>query len=267
MNQRSKNKYFKSQILSEAASEKKSLELVDKILDLNKEIDSLQKKMRITKDSQLGILVSSTGEKQFSISFAIKFKGRIYDYEAIDPITYISIDLEDYFGQIQFQYPYERLPYGIIKFGEQRHAKYQNRNVKENNCAGSWVVKSVGKTQKGWGPLLYDLAIEWSTVYSKGLMSDREEVSPSAQNIWKNYEENRSDVKSTQLDINLSSLRYYNDIYLRQLTPDNTDDDCSQSMSIALSGEDWFKQPLSKKFEKEPVALEKLKNENILWIR
>lgn len=39
----------------------------------------------------------------------------------------------------------------------------------------------------GYGPLLYDVAIEWATVTGKGLMSDRKSVSSDAANVWKKY--------------------------------------------------------------------------------
>jgi hypothetical protein len=46
----------------------------------------------------------------------------------------------------------------------------------------------------GYGPLLYDIAIEWATVTGEGLMSDRESVSADAANVWEKYYNDRVDV-------------------------------------------------------------------------
>lgn len=41
--------------------------------------------------------------------------------------------------------------------------------------------------RSGWGPFLYDVAMEWATINSKGLMSDREDVSKEAVAVWRYY--------------------------------------------------------------------------------
>lgn len=46
----------------------------------------------------------------------------------------------------------------------------------------------------GFGPMLYDVAIEWATVTGEGLMSDRESVSADAANVWEKYYNDRDDV-------------------------------------------------------------------------
>ena len=46
----------------------------------------------------------------------------------------------------------------------------------------------------GYGPLMYDIAIEWSSVVGEGIMSDRQSVSSDAQNVWMKYFNDRSDV-------------------------------------------------------------------------
>ena len=55
----------------------------------------------------------------------------------------------------------------------------------------------------GYGPLLYDVAIEWATVTGKGLMSDRKSVSSDAANVWKKYyiraQDESDDIEKIQL--------------------------------------------------------------------
>ena len=41
--------------------------------------------------------------------------------------------------------------------------------------------------QKGWGPLLYEIALEWASQNSGGLTADRGIVSPKALAVWDKY--------------------------------------------------------------------------------
>ncbi len=45
----------------------------------------------------------------------------------------------------------------------------------------------------GWGPFLYDIALEYAGEY--GMISDQRQSSPSAQAVWEYYKRNRSDVE------------------------------------------------------------------------
>lgn len=56
------------------------------------------------------------------------------------------------------------------------------------------IANSVAR--KGYGPFMYDVALS----LGKPVISDRSSVSPAAQNIWKFYKNNRSDVKKLPLD-------------------------------------------------------------------
>lgn len=60
---------------------------------------------------------------------------------------------------------------------------------------GVWIVKE-SYAQSGWGPFLYDLAMEICGT----IMSDRETVSGEAFNIWKTYQDGRADITRLQLD-------------------------------------------------------------------
>ena len=62
-----------------------------------------------------------------------------------------------------------------------------------------WQISS-SSSYKGWGPLLYDICIEYISVVRGGaVMSDRNQVSGFAEEVWGKYQ-NRSDVKKVQMD-------------------------------------------------------------------
>jgi hypothetical protein len=62
-----------------------------------------------------------------------------------------------------------------------------------------WTV-GLSKATKGYGPKLYDVAMEAVTEQGGMLTSDRALVSKDAQNVWQYYFKNRGDVKKTPLD-------------------------------------------------------------------
>lgn len=63
----------------------------------------------------------------------------------------------------------------------------------------SFYTVNLSGAERGYGPtLLYDVAL--STIYPKGLTSDRHSVSKSAQRIWSHYYENREDVDRQLLE-------------------------------------------------------------------
>ena len=49
-------------------------------------------------------------------------------------------------------------------------------------CGGAWKVSS-SRTGSGWGPMLYDVAMEYATVVGGGLIADRSAVSPEARRV------------------------------------------------------------------------------------
>jgi len=92
------------------------------------------------------------------------------------------------------------------------------------NCLNGYMVQhSAAKT--GWGPLLYDVAMEWATAQGGGLTSDRGSVSKDAYLVWDYYLRNRPDVEAAELDI---LNRGY-----EKITPDDESDDCEQIVSIS----------------------------------
>lgn len=114
-------------------------------------------------------------------------------------------------------------------------------------CGRSAVV-SISRAADGWGPFLYDVAIEVATMTSNGLTSDRYVVSQDAFDVWDFYLKNRTDVTPHQLDDMNNTL-----------TP-TSEDNCTQRSA----GDNWQSSPLSKRYIKLPITLEKIKGK-ILW--
>ena len=114
-------------------------------------------------------------------------------------------------------------------------------------------------TASGWGPMLYDVAMELATQVGGGLTPDRNSVSNDAQNVWSYYFNNRGDVQSQQLDLTDKEVAYYTDLGLSKLTPDIEEDDCLQSKSIRAYEDKWDQSPLSKRYTKTPTTMNSLR--------
>jgi hypothetical protein len=127
--------------------------------------------------------------------------------------------------------------------------------VKNNSCEDSWQVE-IAEANSGWGPLLYDVAIEYASLNGGGLTSDRVSVSKEARRVWNYYLNNRPDVQSHQLDKWLSDP-----LPGPQLTPDTIEDDCKQaSSSRDKTSDKWFESSSSKRYTKEPTTIERLRS-------
>jgi hypothetical protein len=87
-------------------------------------------------------------------------------------------------------------------------------------CLGAYTVTWVSVSESGWGPLLYDLAMEVATSRGSGLTPDRGSVSYEANKVWDYYLANRGDVEETQLD----DLEDH-------LTPGDSNDNCAQALA------------------------------------
>ena len=88
---------------------------------------------------------------------------------------------------------------------------------KGNPCRGTWIVMNA-ESDKGWGPMLYDVMMEYvSVVKGSSLSPDRAMVSKDAHRVWNYYANNRPNVKRRPLDFDR----------LPFLTPDDKADDCS----------------------------------------
>jgi hypothetical protein len=129
-----------------------------------------------------------------------------------------------------------------------------------------WVVFIV-QSGEGWGPLLYDVALEYASSNGAGLMSDRKIVSDMARPVWDIYD-TRGDVRKFQLDISHDEdLADESEMQIPQLTPDVENDDCVQSKAIEVGGvEGWMKTPLSRLYRKEGTpVMDALRNAGLLW--
>ena len=124
-------------------------------------------------------------------------------------------------------------------------------------CEKVWQVHS--EADSGWGPLLYDVAMEWATLHGDGLMPDRGSVSKEARAVWKYYLSNRSDVAFHQMD-DLSNT----------LTPNDDTDNCEQEEDTRNSWydlEDFTQEnPISKRYTKEPTTIRDLKKSGKLTV-
>ena len=132
---------------------------------------------------------------------------------------------------------------------------YKISNSGSGNCLDAYMVSWAGASD-GWGPLLYDIAIEFATQKGSGLIADRESVSEEAEAVWRHYMTRRSgEVPSFQMDDLDNSLTPQED--------DNCDQEIAKDYAMArdegLDG--WKDSPLSKLYKKSPaVTIEKLKS-------
>ena len=146
--------------------------------------------------------------------------------------------------------------------------------AEEPNCWGTiliqkfingipvWQVTSSTAGQ-GYGPLLYDIAMEYATENGLGLMSDRSSVSDGeegAVNVWDYYLENRdgNDVTAHQMDDQANTLT------------DTFDDNVNQHIPKQFAKEykkryvqHWSDHSTSKRYTKAPTTLEALGNKVI----
>ena len=178
--------------------------------------------------------------------------------------------------------PIENMPGGSVNFYP------APRNYGE--CNDVFIVSNTFQTTDGWGPLLYDVAMEIATVLGGGLTSSRTMVSSKAKPVWDFYQDRRSDVKKDQLDVKGDEAKAYG---VDQLTPNDKSDDCTQQASFKWAhGEDygawekfnvknvfskmqgmsdeekanvpWADQSISKGYQKDPDILKFLGDQGLL---
>jgi hypothetical protein len=121
-------------------------------------------------------------------------------------------------------------------------------------CHLAWQVKYASAADK-WGPLLYDVAMEYATMWghgdvpnSGGLIADRDQVSDEARAVWDYYLGRRGDVDHHQLD----DLK-------NTLTPEIEVDNCDQYIASVGGKYDWVENSLSKRYTKKPTTISRLK--------
>ena len=120
--------------------------------------------------------------------------------------------------------------------------------------------------KSGYGPLLYDLALEALWKFQKAaLASDRNTVSTDAKGVWDYYLDNRGDVEAIQMDIDKKTIAQTS-VPVKHLT-EPTDDDCPQKVSVhyatkkrgSRNASNWHKQSTAYAYiKKEPTTILKL---------
>ena len=205
---------------------------------LNEGMDSriksqLDKILAIEKQGlKAGIVITDKDTFGVSIKYCfIKPNGSWFDIE--------FDDAEQYLGRKIVQ---TGIPYGEVQI------RKEDGNGK---CLNGWEVFASGAT-RGFGPLLYEVALEYASQNGGGLMSDRNSVSDYALNVWSEYEMREPGVKNAQLDVDLMKTQIPNDFEdeLENLT-DTPEDDCVQNKTVRSYGMDWNESPLSKIYIKK----------------
>ena len=150
----------------------------------------------------------------------------------LPPDTVVVIDernnfvTEIYYSSLSEMGSTDTKPYGRIII----EAPYP-----EGTCDGAWNVANSDADQ-GWGPMLYDIAIEWATQNANGLMSDRAAVDEEAINVWDKY-------------ISLG----------RATTHQVGNESCDQDVAEEDKGSDWKESSLSKRYTRPPTTIDALK--------
>ena len=141
--------------------------------------------------------------------------------------------------------------YGRVRIMKISELKWSGEYPCENGMVIRW-----SQAKKGFGPLLYDVAIEIATKLAGGLTPDRKSVSDDAYKVWSYYLKKRSDVSNNQLDNENG-----------ELTPEIKVDDCLQNAAVThskLKGGSWQDSPLSKIYSKTPTTLKDLEDQSRL---
>jgi len=163
----------------------------------------------------------------------------------------ISIDYVDKEGK-ELRFNKEGEPYGTlimdttVQMGD------------ELPCLDAMMI-AFSDASRGWGPMLYDVAMEVATIMKGGLVSDRTILSSDGYGIWDFYDNRRSDVEKIQLDNEDS-----------ELTPDIAKDDCLQSTSREWGDKkkiDWSETATSKIYRKSPTTLKALRDSGKLILK
>jgi hypothetical protein len=105
-------------------------------------------------------------------------------------------------------------------------------------CRDAYEVLFSRVTRRGFGPLLYDIAMEAATEIGGGLMSDRMVVSGDAQRVWQKYRDVRSDVDYLPLDSEENEKTA------------ELEDNCNVLNAKAYAGDDWYGHPLAGVYRK-----------------
>jgi hypothetical protein len=229
-------------ILHEAAGAAKIDQLIDRVVDLNSRFESEPSLVERGISLKLGIRLRPLGDNT------------VFDF-ALQSVSGESRKLYSS-AAAQFAGSLFDPKFALRSLIPKGEIKIVPNNDDTGPCAGAWVVEYTMPTTSGWGPLLYDLAIEWATTAGGGLASDRSIVSGDAREVWKKYDTSRADVEKTQLDDLKNSL-----------TPEQ-EDNCRQDSALDYErglDDNFVDSPLSRAYRKPPTTMNRLKKLGLLW--
>ena len=124
--------------------------------------------------------------------------------------------------------------------------KYSDDYIRNLDCDGAYYVV-LSQAADGWGPLLYDIAIEVATGKGSGLVSDRTSVSKEAQEVWEKYMHDRADVEKFQCDDQYNTLT--------DDPGDNVDMEIIGADEYMYYAKDLRANPLGKRYSKPPTTI------------
>jgi hypothetical protein len=221
-------------------------------VSLNEGIDPRIKKQldALLRFPEIGVAITSDG---FGKAFRYIF---ITDPEAEHPqfmdmafpgdMTPAKLDAEGLDDYDYYQNPEKYEIYGQVEI-------YKSEPQGDGECYDVHIIMATNAAD-GWGPLLYEVALEWASQRGGGLTADRAIVSDEAQAVWAKYEK-RGDVDAKQMDIDHTKMWDKDGLPKKRkqfphLTPDKPEDDCDQSKAIQVGKEKWADTPLSKMYYK-----------------
>ena len=169
--------------------------------------------------------------------------GKIYLYEDDDPmqpygfVKYHFVDIEEpsesedtrVWGMVEFEKTYEDdedLP---------DHGYHQHKMSRD--------------TKRGFGPLLFELFLEYVSKRGSAAVCDRNSITPEAQKRFMVYSV-RSDVEKIQLDISDEESQKYG---YPQISPGIKKGRTSQDIAIRHKNKDWHKSIFSKALKKKDL--------------
>lgn len=160
--------------------------------------------------------------------------GVVIDY-SLSPIVYIYYAELDKNGDVVTRSGTDPKHHGIWGWVE---LSLDTQRYKFGPCDGAATVRET-EAASGWGPLLYDVAIEVASAEASGLIADRRSVSEDAWYVWNTYMTKRDDVDHFQLDDPYDTLT------------SDWEDNCDQDVAVEdRKSSDWEESPLSKVYIK-----------------
>ena len=156
--------------------------------------------------------------REYIRELLIEARFNVSDLEELDYTIWFTSDGESFDIKLLSDWPPERRGRIVGQI-----SGFEAHPGEEGQCLGAHVVTWSAVQDSGWGPLLYDLAIEYATSKGSGLASDRSIVSDDAHFVWDKYLATRQgDVEMVQMD----------DMADR-LTPGSENDNCKMTMAYA----------------------------------